>query len=452
MASSIPSTSTNPAPAADPTASEPSIAEQTFPSEEDPKSSWGDNSHISYDQSTSRWIYEDPSTGKEYEYNDTSSKWVEVIDENAIDTQQHAYGGDEDEQVLSGKEKKEALKRKRKLVKEQQPKKQRINSSLFISNLPLDTTIEEIAAVFSRYGIIAQDDLGEPRIKLYTDESSRHFKGEALLSFFKPESCNLAITLLDGTCLRDAIGQRSPLMKVQMAEWSGQKNDSDANTNTSSETTANTTASTSTSNTGGTTSQPPAKKPRSEADKRKAAKRFARMNEKLQGWDSDSESEPVSTIRSTLHTSSDDSEPTLFSPDHPHFNTATTQTILLKHLFTPSELESEPELLLEIKDDIREECSSYGTVSNVVLYDLEEDGIVSVRFAKGSLIKEELYKGHVAAKEAVRKLNARFFAGKIVLAYLVQGKIRYRRSDRGNADEEQEEEQGKDGFGEWLSK
>lgn len=38
-------------------------------------------------------------------------------------------------------------------------------------------------------------------------------------------------------------------------------------------------------------------------------------------------------------------------------------------------------MLLDLKEDIREECEKLGGVTNVVLYDGEADGIVSVKFA-----------------------------------------------------------------------
>lgn len=37
--------------------------------------------------------------------------------------------------------------------------------------------------------------------------------------------------------------------------------------------------------------------------------------------------------------------------------------------------------MLDIKDDIREECAKLGEVTNVVLFDKEPDGVASVRFA-----------------------------------------------------------------------
>ena len=37
--------------------------------------------------------------------------------------------------------------------------------------------------------------------------------------------------------------------------------------------------------------------------------------------------------------------------------------------------------MLEIKEDIRDECAKVGTVTNVVLYDQEADGVASVRYS-----------------------------------------------------------------------
>lgn len=37
--------------------------------------------------------------------------------------------------------------------------------------------------------------------------------------------------------------------------------------------------------------------------------------------------------------------------------------------------------MLEIKEDIRDECAKLGEVTNVVLFDKEQDGVASVRFA-----------------------------------------------------------------------
>ena len=56
------------------------------------------------------------------------------------------------------------------------------------------------------------------------------------------------------------------------------------------------------------------------------------------------------------------------------------KVVILKHMFTLKELEEDPAAILEIKEDIRQECSKLGEVTNVTLYDKEVDGVVIVRF------------------------------------------------------------------------
>lgn len=303
----------------------------------DPTSSFPSDPNISFSQVTGKWVYEDPSTGVESEYDEQLGKWRQLVDEEEWKAQQGAYGveGVDEDRPAAPVIRRERKKRKiqdlgggdpnsvdgsatgstqllgadQRAVdrsdagaegeeergsaksKTRPARRERVNTSLFISSLPLDATQDEVAKVFSRYGILAESDDGSPRVKLYTDDKTGMFKGEALLTFFKAESCQLAIQLLDGTCLRAAEGKSTPLMKVQMADWSGKeaegsKTDTAETSNGNgtkgnseqappvSKAVASSAASASTSAAGTI-----AKKPRNEQDKKKAAKRYARMNE-----------------------------------------------------------------------------------------------------------------------------------------------------------------------------
>lgn len=90
-------------------------------------------------------------------------------------------------------------------------------TGVFVANLPLTATKEQIAQVFSKAGVLLIDDEGAPRIKLYHDESGA-FKGEALILYFKEGSVELAIRLLDDTELEYGAGVGN--MKVKRAEYS----------------------------------------------------------------------------------------------------------------------------------------------------------------------------------------------------------------------------------------
>lgn len=114
----------------------------------------------------------------------------------------------------------------------QKPKKQRVNTAVYVTSIPLDADFEEIRYVFSKCGVIAEEiDSGRPRIKMYMDDDGK-FKGEALVVFFRPESVNLAIQMLDDSDFRLGVtGPQGP-MRVQPADFS-YKSQQEAPTKTS---------------------------------------------------------------------------------------------------------------------------------------------------------------------------------------------------------------------------
>lgn len=45
-------------------------------------------------------------------------------------------------------------------------------------------------------------------------------------------------------------------------------------------------------------------------------------------------------------------------------------------------MKDDVEAILDIKEDVRNECNKIGEVTNVVLYDQEPEGVVTVKFAQ----------------------------------------------------------------------
>lgn len=251
------------------------------------------------------------------------------------------------------------------------------NTAVWVTGLPFDTTVDEVKEVFTKFGgIIAEEvDSGKPRIKLYTNEAGQ-LTGEALVVFFKAPAVENAIKLLDDSIFRYSSAGNSGKIRVQPADSSYKKVQN-------------------------TTEGDAKERPKSSMkDKQKIIKKSQKLEARLADWDDD---EP-SALQDT-------------SSRH-------DKVVILKHMFTLQELEEDPAAILEIKEDIREECGKLGEVTNVVLFDGEEEGIASVRFANAT-----------AAKACADLMNGRSFGGQTVVAYISEGKEQFKKSAK-KAEEE----------------
>ncbi|TDZ13008.1 Splicing factor U2AF-associated protein 2 [Colletotrichum spinosum] len=279
-------------------------------------------------------------------------------------------------------------KRAKKAKPPRAPQQPRQNTAVYITGLPKDATVDEVHELFSRKGgVIAEEiDSGRPRIKMYADEKG-NFKGDALVVFFKPQSVEMAIMLLDDTDFRFDAPADAPKMKVQAADSSYKKTqyEDGAAKEGNGE------------GSGNGNGQQPQKRERSDRDRQKIIRKTQLMTAKLADW-------------------SDDEPSTLPSER----NSKWDKTVILKHMFTLEELEEDPAALLEIKEDIREECAKLGNVTNVVLYDEEKEGIVSVKFSKPE-----------QAQACIQLMNGRSFDGRVVEASVATGRERFQKSKQG---------------------
>lgn len=69
---------------------------------------------------------------------------------------------------------------------------------------------------FSRYGVLEEDDEGDPKVKMYAKDDGS-FSGEALVVYFKEDSVVLALNILDESELR--LGDPSTRMSVAKADF-----------------------------------------------------------------------------------------------------------------------------------------------------------------------------------------------------------------------------------------
>lgn len=159
---------------------------------------------VSYDQIRRRWIYE-PLAGSDepvLEWEEVTQCWVPAPEDPAPPENTNKRKRADKDQGFQKKPKPEP--------------KPRPVASVFITGLPPDATMQEVADVFGRYGVLLEDEPGKPRVKLYHDDRGV-FKGEALVTYFKPESVDLAMTVLDRSPLR--VGAIKPLMSVERAQF-----------------------------------------------------------------------------------------------------------------------------------------------------------------------------------------------------------------------------------------
>lgn len=366
---------------------------------------------IYFDQVSQKWLFEDPETGIELLFDNNSRTWVRPAeqrsplaenDEHHQNTDEAIPGvkrkaDDESQETAEDEEKRTVkelrLKKKQKIrdIKEQEKharQKARQGTAVYVSNIPKDVTKEELESVFEKYGILAEDlNSGEKRVKIYKDAETGEPKGDALIVYYRSESVALAIDMLDDTKLRQDDDDTAKL-RVQKANFEKYGNNNNNNSN---------------NNGNGNSTSPSKNKTENQGDaeeyKKRKQKLNKRLNDMINNW------EETDQLR---------------HEKRQKYLKRYEKTVVLQHCFTLDEIAEDPEVVEDIEQDMFDECSKFGQIVKVIVYDEEPEGIVLVKFADKS-----------AADLCVLKLGGRFFGGQQLNAFIYDGKP-YKKSKKNN--------------------
>lgn len=273
---------------------------------------------------------------------------------------------------------------------------------IYVTNLPLDTTEEEVAEFFKKVGVLELNpETQKPRVKLYREKNCSssssgggggRLKGDASICYARPESVDLALNILDDAPFRTVdengkyIGNVHKI-KVQRAKFE-QHGEEYKEGNA-----------------------------RKVSDKKRKVARLAKLQ--AVGWD-DGENGRITGGLKGL------------------------RIIVLKNVFDAAALKrvgdeaKEDEFLKDLETDLRKACDEFGTVEKItIFYKGRIDGVVIVKFTQPA-----------AAGDAIAALNGKELRGKTMEVVYWDGVTDYTVHDHDL--EAKEAEKRLDEFGHWL--
>ncbi|CAH2046051.1 unnamed protein product, partial [Iphiclides podalirius] len=144
--------------------------------------------------------------GSKFFWDDEKKAWIPKVDDEFLAYYQMSYGfvdntkdekKEEANKQVNQKKLEPGVKRKTEPQWFEQSEDK--NTKVYVSNLPLDLTEEEFVNFMQKCGLIERDPSTQKmKVKLYMDKEHNCFKGDALCTYIKIESVELALKFLDG--------------------------------------------------------------------------------------------------------------------------------------------------------------------------------------------------------------------------------------------------------------
>lgn len=87
------------------------------------------------------------------------------------------------------------------------------------------------------------------------------------------------------------------------------------------------------------------------------------------------------------------------------------RSVIIKNMFHPNDFRDDPLFGIDLKKDVKEECSNLGVVERVRLFENNPEGVVHV-----------IFKYQHSAQQCVNLMNGRFFNKRKLECYFYDGK------------------------------
>ncbi|XP_030750103.1 HIV Tat-specific factor 1-like [Sitophilus oryzae] len=174
------------------------------------KNEWVPRSNVTYEYEDDTHVYTDKD-GTKFFWDREKNAWFPKVDDDFMAHYQMNYGfnnqTDTESKTVDSKlldapppteskikgEKRKASEPTWFEVDESQ------NTNVYVSNLPLDIEEQEFIDLMQKCGLVMRDPVtGKFKIKLYKETNTENLKGDALCTYIKIESVDLALSVLDG--------------------------------------------------------------------------------------------------------------------------------------------------------------------------------------------------------------------------------------------------------------